>query len=852
MSAALTPTVSGTIPPRGEIAGASASGSASGSVAGSVSGSLSVSVRPLLTRFAVALNRRRAYAATHPMVLQAEAELLAALTDMLAAHGQLSLGVAHRELLCNGAPVDGGGSVARELAERLHRRGVGALTFQPGVAIDALRLALSWLARELPPGAKDPSPEAAPSVPGITIGRLAYDRLVLGDPAANARQEASAIWRALASAAFELEELEESADSVAAPSGATPGGVTRGGHAPEASLTGIGESPAGRALSLSDSTPDIAADNESDTDDPLASASAEDIAAAIEQRAQQEPYARRVAQVLLSLATQVSNAPPAVREELGQRLRSVLHRLGDSSLATVLRAAGTGREQRQLLSEVVSALPAQAVVEWLEVAARATDQEMSHQLLRILGKLSRHATDRRGRGTEQLALRSAARDLVAGWRLSDPNPVAHRSLLDHIALFDSTTLPGFATRIAPEITTDALSPGSRAKAPGDGGSATADLVALGADGSDGEPDAFADVEITAEHAIAALAPKSTLPGLQVDEPSIPGESGRLIKLACEIGLVGEDAISAAQQLVADGHTVRLFEWLDASPNVQTARALRDGAVAPTAVSAALSHEPFDAAAVRVLIAALPVEAAPMLLDALESLSSRSARRLLYDRLREYGPALVPELLRRLQGSPPWYFARNLLALLRDASTAGDSTSRAADLRQFLHHPAEQVRIEAVRILLEDGSTRELAMRQALDDDCERIVRAGIDGALALSDVQPAGGRSAITSVIASRLMHLVDEGEYDPELLARAVRALAGSPGPTVRDWLLAQVTRRTLVLRRTSLADASPVVLAALGVLAALHGRDPRVAPILEQARAQHDARRTAVVGAKLSGASR
>lgn len=811
------------------------------------------------------------------MVQQAEVELHDALSDHLATAGPLSLGIAHRELLWNGAPVSSGparrGSGARELAERLHRRGVGALTFQPGVTVEALRDALGWIAHEAAsgklaassrtaPAAGAPS-EHPPTLTGVAIGRMAYDRLVLGNGETSDQLEAGAIWRALASAAFDLELLETASGALAEQEQVQLRREQSDGRATGAQA-GNGGSSEHDGEGTSDSEGDSA------SEDLLANASPDDIAAAIELRAQQAPYARRVAQVLLTLATQVGNAPPAVREELGQRLRAVLRKLGDSSLASVLRSAGTGREQRQLLSEVISALPVQAVVEWLEVAARATNHELSHQLMRILDKLSRHATDRRGRERQEVALRSAARDLVSSWRLSDPNPVAHSSLLDHIALFDVTTLPSGAARTIERAGVSRDSVGRDTV----NGEAVNGVTAM--DDRPVEPhetsapatvqppvDGLAtelgtddtDVEITAEHAIHDLAASSVAEDVNADE-SIPGEGGRLVKMACEIGIASHDAIGAAQQLVADGYAARLFAWLDASPNEQTGSALREGAIATRAVVAALQLEPFDAVAVRALVSALPVEAASVLLDALEQANSRSARRVLYDRLREFGPSLVPHLIDRLQGTPPWYFARNLLALLRDASTStpGASTptreagatgevARPSDLRQFLHHPAEQVRIEAVRILLDDEATRELAMRHALEDVNDRIVRAGVDAVLAFSDASASGARGTISSVIAARLMHLADESKYDADLRARAVRALSGSPGPTVRDWLLGHVSRRTLVLRRLSLAESSPVVIAALGVLAARHARDPRVTPLLAQASRTRDARRTAVV---------
>ena len=750
--------------------------------------------RVLLTRLAVALNRRRAYAADHPMVIEAEAALHATLSETLAAGVAVAFAVAHRELLLNGVVLDatsaGRGTTARELSERLHRRGVGALSFHSGVTLEATREALGWLSREQAlPGAADAASDRAaeesargshapkdptPAIPGVTIKRVAYDRLLMGDGEQAARQEIDSLWRALAAAAFDDYEFDDALGrmSTRLPGGGAGEHTAGEGRAATGGGRGTGDGHGGTDGGDAAGGAGGAEGGVDGADgDPLANASPEDIAAAITQRTEQAGYARRVAFVLLSLANQVTTAPTEVREELGHRLRSVLHRIGESSLGAIVRAAGAAHEQRRFMCEVISALPAQAVVEWLEVAARATDQQLSHQLLRILAKLSRHGTERRGRQQDQQAVRSAARELVNGWQLADPNPTEHRALLDHIAQFDAARRG---------------------------------------------PDAAGITE--------------------------PREDARLVQMACEIGVVGEDTIEAARHLIADGHTTQLFAWLAASPTPEPTRALREVAIAPAAVIALLLHDPFDAGAARTLVAELDAGATPVLLDALERSPSRTARRVVYDRLREFGPAIAPALLQKLEDSPPWYFARNLLALLRDVTSATSGGARPADLRQFLHHAAEQVRAEAVRLLLEDEKSRELAMRHALDDTSARVVHLGVDAALATGEGAPASRKPVLSSLIASRLMQVGDNRDHDPELRARAVRALAYCIGPTVRDWLLAHVSRRTLVLRRTTLAEASPVVLAALGVLASRFAGDPRVTPLLAQARSAQDARRDAV----------
>ena len=152
-----------------------------------------------LTKMQVALNRRRTYGATHPMVVKTEEEALAALDTVLATRSSFTIGVAKQELMLNGQPITGAAGTTRELASRLHRRGVGALTFHAGIDLSRLQQMLEWLAhdpsRESEP---DDTPDQPPNISGIIIGRLAYDALMLGDADKVADASISALWQALA------------------------------------------------------------------------------------------------------------------------------------------------------------------------------------------------------------------------------------------------------------------------------------------------------------------------------------------------------------------------------------------------------------------------------------------------------------------------------------------------------------------------------------------------------------------------------------------------------------------------------------------------------------------------------
>lgn len=707
-----------------------------------------VDLRALLVRFTVALNRRRAYAAAHPMVAQAEQALYESFQGVLRARASITLGVAHRELLIDQASVEQAGATARELAERLHRRGVGAITISAGLSLDGLQRALTWLAHDpnatasrvavgtdvtaAPPAAR--GADEPPVTTGFAIAKVAYERLALTDEDSDAQREIAALWRSLAAVAFD-------ADIIAATSDGSD----------------------------------------------LENASPEALADAIRERIADRAFAGRVGSVVQSIASQLRTAAPGVRQEVASRLRAVVTQLGQSDLGAIIRATGGGPAQRQFITALLDVMPASAIVEWLELAANATDQQLSHHLLRILTKLSGHAGERRQATAAPEAFREASQALVAGWELDDPNPIEHGALLDFIAATTRT-----ATPLA----------GGRAGLP-------EDLD----EGERAAPD---------EHAI------------------------RLVQMACEIDVAGPDATAAAQSLVIAGHTALLFECLIAAPGQAAAQQLRHAVTTPEALLQTLLREPFDVSSARTLLGDLDIGAAPVLLDALERARPRSARRLLLSTLTQLGPSLAPLLLERLDASPPWYFVRNLLLLLRDTcadeATAVGQNGAHRSLLTFLDHSQEQVRMEALRLLMERPAERDAAIRRALDDRSARVVALAID-ALA-SATASTGSGAGLGREVANRLMRFADAKDGEADLRARAIRTLVLTSNPIVRDWLLAHVARSSRFLRRLTLADAQPTVLASLHVLAVRYATDPRVAPVLALAcaRPARDPRRLAV----------
>jgi hypothetical protein len=421
-------------------------------------------------------------------------------------------------------------------------------------------------------------------------------------------------------------------------------------------------------------------------------------------------------------------------------------------------------------------MPVAAIVEWLETAATATEQDLSHQLLKLVAKLNTRATESGTAAAEQ-TFRQAARDLVKGWTLEDPNPAEHGALLDAIGAMDTQR-------------------------------AWQTLEATGA--------------------------------------------ARLVQMALEVDIVHADVRAAAHRLLTGGQVAALLEWIATAPGRAAAAELEALVRSPEGIRAILLRDPLDQGAARALLASLDLSAVEVLLDVLRDAQARGTRRMVYDRLRELGPGVLPHLTPRLEGAP-WYFVRNLLALLRDVGTTdGRGEAGPLALMAFLSHTHEQVRLEALRLLVTDARGREAAIRRVLDDPSDRVVRVALE-ALGTNE---GAVRGTLSFELTQRLVGFVESPGRDPELVARALRALADAvPGPRVRDLLLARCTRKTLILRRTVLTDPSPVSLAAIEVLAHRFARDARVAPVLALAArsADHRVRGAALLppAARLAAAS-
>lgn len=671
---------------------------------------MDVTRQQLLIRFAGTLNRRRAYSPLHPIVVAAEQQLLASISDALRERSTLSIGVARNELIVDGELWELKNGVARELANRLHRRGVGALALEAGLTLEDLQSSLAWLV--LDPGAANDVP---PTTGGFHITRTAYDLLILDDAIRDAQSAIASLWRTLAEVT----------------------GIFADHHEQSARDAAMAEEYAGLPLMFDDAP---SGDHGFDTDAILE---------ALTTTLTDPTVARRTAVALLELTNHGVTTTREGRELIGEQMLTLLERLGQSSLGPIVKGLAEGAKQLQFVSEVVEILPVAEAVTWLEAAAGASDQQISHQLVRLMSKLSTVADDRGDVGAET-AFRDAAREIVTNWSLADPNPAEHVELLDRIAGFERTSKGG--------------------------------------------------------------TPRRT------DRNGSTIESSRIVQMALELDVVGEDTVAAVEALVAAGESRTMMAWITAAGGTPAALKLRAIIVSDRVVRQLLLTEPVDRLQARALLDELDASSADTLLDVLGEATSKGTRLLVRQRLAEFGDAITSRLVARLTDGP-WYLIRNVLSLLVEMSTAdGEGSGSMEALIALQSHAQVQVRIEALRVLVRmNEDTRTAAFARALTDENERVL------VMALQELTDSSAeRGMVPDALVSQIMALVDSGKPSEPVRARAIRTLVHVRSDAVRDWLINIVSKRSPIIRQLLLVEPSLPAVSALHVLNRVYADDP------------------------------
>lgn len=338
-----------------------------------------------LIELSIALHRHAMYPEGHPSLAPAVTRVMDRLLPLLENRGALSLGVARNQLVIEGVATDAQHPVLRDLAGRLHRHHLGAVTVRPGISTRELGEALAVLAVEAdqvhqPLGLGDP--QRLHQWDHLRLYPVTYERLELvdgsGAPADEAEQQretrtrAAQLWIGLARAALAADDAESTEPAV--------------------------------------------------------------VARAIARHARGDAYAQVVVGYMLQMADEL-RAAGGETADLRRRMSSLIQSLDSGTVRRLLEMGGDGAQREKFLLSAAEGLTANAVIDLVRAAGGTPGgQTISHAMLRMLRKLAHHAESGGARRrVADTAVRDQVTALIRGWSLADPNPDAYRAALERMA-----------------------------------------------------------------------------------------------------------------------------------------------------------------------------------------------------------------------------------------------------------------------------------------------------------------------------------------------------------------------------------------------------------------------------------
>ena len=440
---------------------------------------LSRELSDFLIEFSIALHKHSMYPGGHPTLGPASEGVARRLDGLLAERGSLSLGVARDQLVIEGVATDPRHPVLKDLAERLHRHHLGAVSFTRGVGGQEIDESLKLLAVDAGRVGEEPlglKPlHAIASWPHIRLFPLTFDRLQLldaaeGEEEAEGREKTAAptaksaqLWVGLARAALASEDVAKLA----------PPKVPE----PEA----VGAAPTGPSAPLTDAEIETALDVvEPAAELTAADAKPEAVARAIEGHERGTAYDQVIVGYMLQIADELKTAGGSGAVALKKRMSRLIGALDQSTLSRLLDMGGDLTQRRQFLLDASQGMAVDAVVDLVRAASGA-GAPISRSMLRMLTKLGYHAE--RGpaasRVIAETSLREQVAELVDGWALSDPNPEGYSAALEKMAQASPALLaPGEAQYAAEPLRV--LEMACEAGATGDGVARAMDqLIAAG-------------------------------------------------------------------------------------------------------------------------------------------------------------------------------------------------------------------------------------------------------------------------------------------------------------------------------------------------------------------------------------
>ena len=342
--------------------------------------SLSRELADFLIEFSIVLHKRSMYPAGHPHIKDSAERFAHRLNALLGNRDSVTLGVARNRLVIESVTTDPKNALLRDLAHRLHRHRIAAVHLTRGANGEEIEDVLAALSAD-PQRGDGPIGKRLHRVGPwnhIQLRPVGYDRLALQDSDGSDHPPGPTSGR---DAWLELARLALSSDVLA---------------------------------------------------EPIAEAGPLVVAQAIGRKSGEVAYDRVVLGYLSRVAEEMSGRKGAVDDQLRDRLSGLIEALDPDTLRRLLETGASQAERRQFVLNASQVLAADAVMEVLEAAAKASHQTISHNLLNLLHKLAHHAEGGPAeiRAEADGALRHNVARLIGDWKLEDPNPEQYTSVLE--------------------------------------------------------------------------------------------------------------------------------------------------------------------------------------------------------------------------------------------------------------------------------------------------------------------------------------------------------------------------------------------------------------------------------------
>src|SRR5205809_546117 len=353
---------------------------------------LSRELADFLIELCIALHKHSMYPEGHPSLAPAATSVTRRAEHLFENRTTLALGVARQQLVIEGVATDPKNPLLSELAGRLHRHHLGAVTFHRGLRVSEVVDVLKT---------------------------LAIDAERTGEPLGLGAPEQLRAWDHVRLHPVTYERLELLEEDGAAPSAEDKGARERGLR--------------GAQLWLGLARAALAADASRGDDAPPAEPTV--IAKAIDENQKNAAYDQVIVGYLLQIADELKHAGGAEAASLRRRTSKLGGALQPATLRRLIEMGGDSAQRTKFAIDATHGLAVDAVLEIVHAMADASHKTVSDPLVRMLSKLAQHAEQ----GTAEVrpqadeALREQVRDLLQGWTLEDPNPDAYGLALQKMA-----------------------------------------------------------------------------------------------------------------------------------------------------------------------------------------------------------------------------------------------------------------------------------------------------------------------------------------------------------------------------------------------------------------------------------